>query len=92
MPPLNSLLLDVSVVDAMKIRVQYEVGLAGEPEPAVVWFGSRRLAVNAVVDRWYGTNRLWWKLDTDGGVYILRCEEGKEDWDLAAVPHVRDRV
>jgi len=70
----------------MKITVEYKVDFAGEPKPAVVWFGSRRLAVNAVVDRWYGTNRFWWKLDTDDGVYILRCEEGKEDWDLAAVP------
>jgi hypothetical protein len=70
----------------MKIRVEYEAGLAGEPEPAVVWFGSRRLAVNAIVDRWYGTNRRWWKLDTEGGVYVLRREDGSDEWELAAVP------
>jgi hypothetical protein len=71
---------------AMKIKVEYQAGVKGEPVPAVVWFGSRRLAVNGILDRWYGTNRRWWKLDTEGGVYILRCEEGSEEWELAAVP------
>ncbi|HXD39823.1 MAG TPA: hypothetical protein VN649_04635 [Ramlibacter sp.] len=69
----------------MDIRVEYEAGLAGELEPAVVWFGSRRLAVRAILDRWYGTNRRWWKLDTDDGPYVLRRDEGGQ-WDLAAVP------
>jgi hypothetical protein len=70
----------------VKIKVEYQAGLAGEPEPAVIWFGNRRLAVVAIVDRWYGPQRRWWKLDTEGGVYILRCEDGSEAWELAAVP------
>jgi hypothetical protein len=70
----------------MEIRVEYETGLAGEPEPAVVWFGSRRLAVRAIVDRWYGAGCRWWKLDTEGGLYVLRRGDGREDWELAAVP------
>jgi hypothetical protein len=70
----------------MNIRVECEPGLAGEPEPAVVWFGSRRLAVHAIVDRWYGTDRRWWKLDTEGGLYVLRRADGTDEWELAAVP------
>jgi hypothetical protein len=70
----------------MDIRVEYEEGFAGEPEPAVVWFGSRRLAVHAILDRWYGMNRRWWKLDTDDGPYVLRRDEDSGQWDLAAVP------
>lgn len=68
----------------MEIRVEYGSGLAGEPEPAVVWFGSRRLAVHDIVDRWYGVQHRWWKLKTDDGVYVLRRQNSGE-WELAAV-------
>ena len=70
----------------MEIRVEYEAGHADEPEPAVVWFGKRRLAVHAIVDRWYGANRRWWKLDTDDGQYVLRHDRDRGEWELAAVP------
>jgi hypothetical protein len=70
----------------MKITVDYQAGLGGEAEPAIVWFGSRRLVVKAITDRWYGTNRRWWKIETEAGVYVLRREDGSEEWELAAVP------
>jgi hypothetical protein len=69
----------------MDIRVDCEPGLAGELEPAVVWFGARRLAVLAIADRWYGPGLRWWKLETSDGLYILRREERSGAWDLAAV-------
>lgn len=81
-------LLDANRTHAMDIRVEYEAGVAGEPEPAVVWFGSRRLAVRAIVDRWYGTDRRWWKLDTDDGLYVLRRDDDSGEWELAAVPRI----
>lgn len=71
---------------AMDIRVEYGEGRGGEREPAVVWFGKRRLGVRAVVDRWYGCDRGWWKLDTDDGLYVLRRDDASGDWELAAVP------
>lgn len=70
----------------MDIRVECEPGVCGEPEPAVVWFGRRRLPVRAVVDRWYGNDSGWWKLDTDDGLYVLRRHEVSGVWELAAVP------
>lgn len=70
----------------MDIRVEYEPGFAGEPEPAVVWFGSRRLPVHAILDRWYGSDRRWWKLQTDDGPYVLRHDDASDQWELAAVP------
>jgi hypothetical protein len=70
----------------MEIQVEYEPGLAGEPEPAVVWFGQRRLAVLAIADRWYGAGCRWWKLETEDGSYILRRDDASGAWDLAAVP------
>jgi hypothetical protein len=73
----------------MEIQVEYRAGPLGGPEPAVVWFGTRRLAVTAIVDRWYGTNSRWWKLDTDDGQYILRREDSGDHWELAAIPRTR---
>ena len=61
----------------MEIRVEYQEGLGGEPEPAVVWFGERRLAVQAITDRWYGTDRRWWKLQTEDGLYVLRRDDAQ---------------
>ena len=46
-----------------------------KPPPAVVWFGERRLAVQAITDRWYGTDRRWWKLQTEDGLYVLRRDD-----------------
>jgi hypothetical protein len=70
----------------MNIRVECKIGLGGELEPAVVWFGKRRLDVTAIADRWYGTGRRWWKLDTEDGPYVLRRGEDSGQWELAAVP------
>jgi hypothetical protein len=73
----------------MDIRVEFGAATAaGEPEPVFVWFGKRRLAVRAVLDRWYGTNRRWWKLDTEDGQYVLRRDDNTGEWELAAVPRV----
>ena len=69
----------------MGIRVACEPGLGGELEPAVVWFGARRLEVSAILDRWWGPGQRWWKLETGDGLYILRREEGSGAWELAAV-------
>jgi len=70
----------------MEIRVEYEPGLGGEPEPAVVWFGRRRLAVRVITDRWWGTGQRWWKVETEDGPYVLRREDATGLCDLAAVP------
>jgi len=69
----------------MELRVELQPGLAGEPEPAVVWFGQRRVPVRAIVDRWYGAHQRWWKLETDDGLYVLRRDQDSGDWVLAAV-------
>ncbi|HZY18769.1 MAG TPA: hypothetical protein VFE82_09815 [Ramlibacter sp.] len=70
----------------MELRVDCRLSPAGERTPQVVWFGSRPVAVQAVVDRWYGREHQWWKVDTAEGAYILR-EDAEGAWDLAAVPH-----
>ena len=67
------------------IRVEHTTGHLGEPEPAVVWFGERRVPVLAIVDRWYGPGQRWWKIETEDGLYVLRRAQDTGEWDLAAV-------
>ena len=62
----------------MDLRVECEEGASGTVEPAVIWFGSRRVPVRAVVDRWYGSHHRWWKVETDEGAYVLRSNV--TDW------------
>jgi len=63
----------------------YRGAMEIKPAPAVVWFGERRLAVQAITDRWYGTDRRWWKLQTEDGLYVLRRDDASGEWELAAV-------
>jgi hypothetical protein len=69
----------------MEIRVESKATDSGELEPEVIWFGRRRVAVLAVVDRWYGTDRRWWKVETEDGLYVLRRDDASGAWELAAV-------
>ena len=54
-------------------------------QPAVLWFGARRVEVRSVTDRWYGSEQLWWKVETDEGSYIVRLDQASGTWELAAV-------
>jgi hypothetical protein len=67
------------------LRVECAQSAAGLFEPRAIWFGSRRVEVRGVVDRWYGTDRQWWKVETDEGHYVLRLDEPSGTWELAAV-------
>jgi hypothetical protein len=69
----------------MAIRVKCCVGYRGEPEPLAFWLGERRIAVREILDRWYAPTQRWFKVATDEGhLYVLRCDEKKGDWELAA--------
>jgi len=41
--------------------------------------------VQAITDRWYGTDRRWWKLQTEDGLYVLRRDDASGEWEVAAV-------
>ena len=57
----------------------------GLGDPAVIWFGARRVEVLAVTDRWFGGDQRWWKVETSDGIYIVRLNESGGSWELAAV-------
>jgi hypothetical protein len=58
---------------------------AGAGDPAVIWFGARRVEVRAITDRWYADDQRWWKVVTVDGLYIVRLDESTDTWELAAV-------
>lgn len=60
------------------VRVETTAAAAGGFEPSMIWFGSRRVEVHAVSDRWYGATQRWWKVETDEGSYVEqhRCQRG----------------
>lgn len=69
----------------MDLRVECQTSSSGELAPQRVWFGSRPVPVRAIVDRWWGASKRWWKIDTEEGLYILSRDEDSGEWDLAAV-------
>ena len=69
----------------MAIRVECYSGYRGEQEPLAFWLGERRLVVLAIVDRWFGPEQRWFKVDAeDGNVYVLRHDEPTGNWEIAA--------
>jgi len=62
----------------MAIRVECYSGYRGDEEPRAFWLGTRRLAVRAIVDRWFAPTQRWFRVDADdGNVYVLRFDESK---------------
>lgn len=74
----------------MAVRVECYAGYRGEQEPLAFWLGERRIGVCAVVDRWYSPAQRWFKVEgDDGDVYILRHDETRGAWELAAFTSAR---
>ena len=69
----------------MDMRVECDPQRSGSAEPSTIWFGSRRVEVIEVLDRWYGTDHRWWKVQTAEGQYVLRLDTRSSSWELAAV-------
>ena len=60
----------------MAIRVECYAGYRGEQEPLAFWLGERRVAVRAVVDRWFAPRQRWFRVDAnDGNMYVLRQDD-----------------
>ena len=52
----------------------------------VVWFGTRRVGVRAIVDRWFAPATRWFRIDGDDDqLYVVRHDEVNGEWELAAL-------
>ena len=72
-----------SVVAALNIEVEWRRGPTGDPEPLLFRMADADLKVAEILDRWPGSVRGYVKFrGDDGGLYILRYENGGERWSL----------
>lgn len=69
----------------MGMRVECEPDAPGQFQPKRIWFGSRCVPVLSIVDRWYGADHSWWKVDTEDGLYVLRRDDRSGEWEVAAI-------
>jgi hypothetical protein len=68
----------------MKIHVQCYAGHRGEEEPRSFDLGDRRIEVMEIIDRWLSPGDRYFKVRAyDGGVYILRHDEGADEWEMS---------
>jgi hypothetical protein len=73
------------IMGRMDLVVECSPGHRGEPEPQAFAIGTRRVAVLAIVDRWFAPGSRWYKVAADDGdTYILRHDAPEHRWTLAA--------
>ena len=67
----------------MTIRVECYAGYRGEETPRRFFLGKREIVVLEVVDRWFGPDHRYFKVNgDDGGTYILRNDEHTGRWEM----------
>ncbi|MCK9530228.1 MAG: hypothetical protein M0R77_06660 [Gammaproteobacteria bacterium] len=68
--------------DFLQVQVESHADCCGDETPRRLHFGGRSMDVE-VIDRWEGAAHRYFKLrGNDGGVYIVRHEEGADVWAL----------
>ncbi len=74
----------------MGIHVECYAGYRGEQEPRSFRLGERRIVVVEIVDRWTGPDYRYFRVRADDGhVYVLRHDEGRDEWTLGAFTHAQ---
>lgn len=69
--------------ESIKLRVLCHSGYRASEEPRGFILGEKKLDVTAVVDRWYGPDRAYYKITADdGNTYIIAYDEKNDEWDL----------
>jgi hypothetical protein len=67
----------------MILHVESEAGPHGEREPRSFLIGATRIAITRIIDRWFASDRTWYKVAADdGATYILRYDGLLREWEL----------
>ena len=67
----------------MQVRVETYEGHGGVDMLRRFYFDGREIEVSGNLDQWHGADYRYFKVkDADGNLYVLRYDEGLEDWDL----------
>ena len=68
---------------AMKIRVECYAGYRGDEAPRRIFFDNRSIDVKEVVDRWFGPDHTYFKVQgSDQATYIIRQDISTHCWEL----------
>jgi hypothetical protein len=71
------------MADGIRLMVTCYSGARANERPISFLLGEKRYEVTDVIDRWYGPDYLYFKVRTDdGSIYILRCDEINDVWEL----------
>ena len=69
----------------MVVEVEAYSGYKADERPLRFRLGERWYQVREVVDRWWGPEARYFKVEAgDGNVYILRLDESTGEWTLGA--------
>jgi hypothetical protein len=67
----------------MRIEVEAYAGFKASERPLRFRLGTVTHEVKSVLDRWYGPEDEWFKVETQSGeLYILRYRAGSDEWTL----------
>ncbi|MBP7735081.1 MAG: hypothetical protein KA369_03835 [Spirochaetes bacterium] len=65
------------------LKVKCYSGARANERPVSFLLGEKLYGVSDIVDRWYGPDYLYFKVRADdGNIYILRCDESLDQWEL----------
>jgi hypothetical protein len=71
------------VDEFLRIEVECYAGYRGEETPRTLRFGTRRVEVARVLDRWLAPDHRYFKVEgDDGGTYIVRHDVVEQRWEL----------
>jgi hypothetical protein len=84
---------------SMHIQVECYSGYRGEETPRAIWVGTRRVAVEEMIDRWIAPDHRYFKFKGDDrSIYIIRHDGTTlcweliffQDWELRSKPRPSD--
>jgi hypothetical protein len=78
---------------SMRMQVGQQAGHRGMHMPWRLHFGGYWVDVLETLDQWYGTDYRYIKVrGNDGGLYILRFDEPRAEWELTMFRSARAQV
>ena len=70
----------------MDVKVECYAGGKSAERPVRLRIGERRVEVASVLDRWYGPDHEYWKIQgSDGWTYLMRFDRAQDSWDLRSM-------
>jgi hypothetical protein len=68
-----------------EIKVECYSGYRADQRPIQFTLGGKVLRVKEIEDQWYSTSAIYFRVRAnDGNFYILRHDEGADQWSLDA--------